>query len=52
MTASDDNADALLSILHQSTVGLVRREGPDLSARQLAIFLVCWCGRPSNRISS
>lgn len=42
MTASDDNADALLSILHQSTVGLVRREGPDLSARQLAIFLVCY----------
>lgn len=42
MIASDDNADALLSILHQSAVGLVRREGPDLSARQLAIFLVCY----------
>jgi DNA-binding MarR family transcriptional regulator len=42
MPASDGSADALLSILHQTTVGLVRREGPDLSARQLAIFLVCY----------
>lgn len=28
MLASHDSADALLSILQQSTVGLVRREGP------------------------
>src|SRR6185437_2736380 len=42
MTAPDDSADTLLSILRQMVVGLVRRDGPDLSARQLAIFLVCY----------
>jgi DNA-binding MarR family transcriptional regulator len=42
MATSDDSADALLSILRQSVVRLVKREGPDLSARQLAIFLVCY----------
>jgi DNA-binding MarR family transcriptional regulator len=42
MPASDSSDDALLNILHRSVVGLVRREGPDLSARQLAIFLICY----------
>lgn len=42
MPASDDSNGALLNLLCQTTVGLVRREGPDLSARQLAIFLTCY----------
>jgi DNA-binding MarR family transcriptional regulator len=42
MPASDDSNGALLNLLSQTTVGLVRREGPDLSARQLAIFLICY----------
>jgi DNA-binding MarR family transcriptional regulator len=42
MTVSDDGADALLNVLHQAAVGLVKRDGPDLSARQLAIFLICY----------
>ena len=42
MTTPDDSADALLSILRQTVVGLVKRDGPDLSARQLAISLVCY----------
>jgi DNA-binding MarR family transcriptional regulator len=42
MTTPDDSADTLLSTLRQTVVGLVRRDGPDLSARQLAIFLVCY----------
>ena len=42
MTTPDDSADALLSILRQAVVGLVKRDGPDLSARQLTIFLVCY----------
>jgi DNA-binding MarR family transcriptional regulator len=42
MPAPDVSDNALLNILHRSAVGLVRREGPDLSARQLAIFLICY----------
>ena len=42
MPASDDSNGTLLNLLSQTTVGLVRREGPDLSARQLAIFLICY----------
>ncbi len=31
-----------LDTLRHSIIGLVRREGPDLTARQLAIFLICY----------
>jgi len=34
--------DTLLVILRDTVVSLVRREGPDLSARQLAVFLTCY----------
>ncbi len=34
--------DQLLAILKHTTVTLVRREGSDLSARQLAVFLTCY----------
>ena len=37
-----DTEDPLLGILRHSIIGLVRREGPDLTARQLATFLVCY----------
>ncbi len=34
--------DALLAILRETIVGLVRRDGADLSARQMAVFLTCY----------
>jgi DNA-binding MarR family transcriptional regulator len=34
--------DQLIGILKHTTVTLVRREGSDLSARQLAVFLTCY----------
>ena len=35
---------SLLSQLHHTTLTLVRREGPDLTARQLAVFLSVYLG--------
>jgi DNA-binding MarR family transcriptional regulator len=35
-------ADQLISILRDTIVALVRRDGPDLSARQLAVFLTVY----------
>src|ERR1700690_2133236 len=34
--------DQLVAILKHTTVTLVRRDGADLSARQLAVFLTCY----------
>ena len=36
------NADHLVAILRDTVVALVRRDGPDLSARQLGVFLTCY----------
>lgn len=33
--------DQLIAILRDTIVALVRRDGPDLSARQLGVFLTC-----------
>lgn len=35
-------ADYLVPILRETVVNLVREEGPDLSARQLAVLLICY----------
>ena len=35
-------AERLPEALRHTIVGLVRRDGPDLSARQLAVFLICY----------
>lgn len=34
--------DQLVGILRDTIVSLVRRDGPDLSARQLGVFLTCY----------
>ena len=34
--------DQLVGILRETVVALVRRSGPDLSARQLGVFLTCY----------
>jgi DNA-binding MarR family transcriptional regulator len=36
------STDHLLEILRETVVALVRQDGPDLSARQFAIFLMCY----------
>lgn len=35
-------ADQMVAILRDTIVALVRRDGPDLSARQLGVFLTCY----------
>ena len=35
-------ADKLVAILRDTIVGTVRRDGPDLSARQLSVFLIAY----------
>lgn len=42
MMASLSTAEQLLGILRETVVALVRRDGPDLSARQLGVFLTCY----------
>ena len=38
---AETNAADLLDILRKTTVALVARSAPDLTARQLAVFLIC-----------
>ena len=40
--ASNPASDQLVGILRDTIVALVRRDGPDLSARQLGVFLTCY----------
>jgi DNA-binding MarR family transcriptional regulator len=39
---STETVERGLEVLRQTTVALVRRDGPDLSARQLGVFLTCY----------
>jgi len=38
------NPDQQIGILRETIVALVRSDGPDLSARQLAVLLTCYLG--------
>jgi len=40
--ANNSSVDQLVGILRDTVVALVRRDGPDLSARQLGVFLTCY----------
>jgi len=40
--ATTPSAEQLVGILRDTIVALVRRDGPDLSARQLGVFLTCY----------
>ena len=40
--ATSQTADQLVSILRDTIVAMVRRDGADLSARQLGVFLTCY----------
>ncbi|APH53546.1 Transcriptional regulator, MarR family [Granulibacter bethesdensis] len=39
---SVSNTDQMVGILRDTVVAMVRRDGPDLSARQLGVFLTCY----------
>lgn len=40
--ATNQSSDQLVGMLRETVVALVRREGTDLSARQLGVFLTCY----------
>lgn len=40
--SSQANTDQMINSLRDTIVAMVRRDGPDLSARQLAVFLTCY----------
>jgi len=40
--AAIQQSDQMVGILRDTIVALVRRDGPDLSARQLGVFLTCY----------
>ena len=42
MMPNQSSADQLVGVLRDTIVALVRRDGPDLSARQLGVFLTCY----------
>lgn len=42
MAAASQTNDQMVSILRDTIVALVRRDGPDLSARQLGVLLTCY----------
>ena len=42
--ASQTNPDHLVGVLRDTVVTLVRRDGPDLSSRQLGVFLTVYLG--------
>ena len=41
-TTSNETNEGLAGVLRTTVVELVRRDGPDLSARQLGVFLTCY----------
>lgn len=48
--AANEQSDTLISLLRGTIAGLVRRDQPDLSARQLAIFMVCYLDQPAQTV--
>lgn len=42
MATTNTTSDHLIGILRDTVVALVRRDGVDLSARQLGVFLTCY----------
>ena len=37
-----DSDEQRVDVLRQTIIALVRRQGPDLTARQFAVFLICY----------
>jgi len=49
-SVSSEQSDWLADVLRGTTVEMVRRDGPDLTARQLAVFLVCYLESESQTV--
>jgi len=39
---TSDTVEQRVDVLRETIVALVRRDGPDLTARQLSVFLICY----------
>jgi DNA-binding MarR family transcriptional regulator len=50
MTMNAEFVQERVDILRQTMLALVRREGPDLSARQLGVFLTCYLETESQTV--
>src|ERR1700712_1865873 len=48
--ANNSTAEQLVGILRDTTVALVRRDGADLSARQLGVFLTCYLNEGAHTV--
>ena len=48
--AVSPTAEQLVGILRDTTVALVRRDGPDLSSRQLGVFLTCYLNEGAHTV--
>lgn len=46
------SSDQQLHILRDTVVALVRRDGPDLSARQFGVFLICYLTEGGHTVRS
>ena len=44
------NTDQLVGLLRNTMIAMVRREGADLSARQLAVFLICYLDETAHTV--
>ena len=42
MMAQSSGSDSMINTLRDTIVSMVRRDGPDLSARQLGVYLTCY----------
>jgi DNA-binding MarR family transcriptional regulator len=47
---TNEVSDGLAGILRTTIVELVRRDGPDLSARQLGVFLTCYLDQEAQTV--
>jgi DNA-binding MarR family transcriptional regulator len=47
---SDESLERRLGLIRQAIVGLVRRDGPDLTARQLAVLLTTYLENESQTV--
>jgi DNA-binding MarR family transcriptional regulator len=45
-------ADQAINILQHTVLTLVRRDGPDLRARQISIFLICYLDNKAHTVRS
>lgn len=50
MAAAPLSSDQLVGILRDTVVSLVRRDGVDLSARQLGVFMTCYLNEGAHTV--